>query len=411
MQFPTPPYSITPPSPTLPNISPGNSARSPAPERRTPSGEPVLEEPPKISPDQHEDVIAIVGMACRFPGAPDLPAFWRLLAAGEDAVTDGRQDSGPWSGVTGDADAEDIAYRRGAFVEGIDQFDARFFRIAPIEARLMDPQQRMLLETTWQALEDAAIDPERLKGSRSGVYAGVGSSEYRDVIAASGQIDSFMGTGRQRGRGKDRFRIGPRGPAMPVDMACASSLAAVHQAVVALQRGEVDLALAGGVNATLSQAFVRFHVDVGMVSSAGRCSAFDANADGFVRGEGCGVVGPETLKRSGEGRRPHLGSRERFRVNQNGASAGLAVPNGPGQEMVISDALARAGVAPSEVDYLEAHGTGTELGDSIELRAVSAVYGKDRDAERPLLIVQSRRTSATWSGRQGWPASSRPSWR
>ena len=347
---------------------------------------PVQEGPPQVSSDPYQDAIAIVGMACRFPGAPDLPAFWRLLAAGEDAVTDGRQDPGPWSGVTGDAEAEDIAFRRGAFVEGIDQFDARFFRISPIEARLMDPQQRMLLETTWQALEDAAIDPDRLKGSRSGVYAGVGSSEYRDVIAASGQSDSFMGTAGSVAAGRIAFALGLEGPAMPVDMACASSLAAVHQAVAALQRGEVDLALAGGVNATLSQAFVRFHVDVGMVSSAGRCSAFDANADGFVRGEGCGVLVLKRLSEAVADGDRIWGLVKGSAVNQNGASAGLAVPNGPGQEMVIADALGIAGVAPSEVDYLEAHGTGTELGDSIELRAVSAVYGKDRDAERPLLI-------------------------
>ena len=195
---------------------------------------PVREPRPQVRLE--EDGIAIVGMACRFPGAPDLSAFWRLLETGKSAVTDGRQDSGPWSGITGDPAAEDVAYRRGAFVEGIDRFDARFFRIAPIEARMMDPQQRMLLETSWQALEDAAIDPDLLNGSRTGVYAGVGSTEYRDLIAARGQDDSYLGTTASVAVGRVAFALGLEGPAMPVDMACASSLAAVHQAVAALQR-------------------------------------------------------------------------------------------------------------------------------------------------------------------------------
>ena len=246
---------------------------------------------------QEEDSIAIVGMACRFPGAPDLPTFWRLLEEGETTVTDGRQDGGNWKGLVGDPKEEEAVYRRGGFVEGIDQFDARFFRIAPIEARMMDPQQRMLLETTWQALEDAGIDPEGLRGSRTGVYAGVGGSEYRDVIAASGQEDAFLGTAASVAAGRIAFAFGLEGPAMPVDMACASSLAAVHQASVALMRGEVDLALASGVNVTLSQSFARFYRELGMISKTGQCNAFDTAADGFVRSEGCGVV---VLKRLSE---------------------------------------------------------------------------------------------------------------
>ena len=333
-----------------------------------------------------EDGIAIVGMACRMPGSPDLAAFWQVLEEGKETVTDGRQDTGDWDGVTGDPSAEDPNLRRGGFVEGLDRFDARFFRIAPIEARVMDPQQRMLLETSWQALEDAGIAPDSLKGSRSGVYVGIGSSEYRDLIAASDEQENYFGTTGSVAAGRIAFALGLEGPAMPVDMACASSIAAVHQAAAALERGEVDLALVGGVNANLSQAITRFHHELGMLSTAGRCNAFDASADGFVRGEGCGVL---VLKRLSEAEADGdriWGLVKGSAVNQNGASAGLPVPNGPAQEVVISDALARAGVAPSEVDYLEAHGTGTELGDSIELRAVSAVYGKDRDAEKPLLI-------------------------
>ena len=325
-------------------------------------------------------------MACRFPGAGDLAAFWELLESGADAMTDGRQDGGSWSGAVGDPDAEDVACRRGAFVDGIDWFDSRFFRISPIEARTMDPQQRMLLETTWQALEDAGIDPDGLRGSRTGVYAGIGGGEYRDLFQAAGGEHNYLGTTGSVTVGRVAFALGLEGPAMPVDMACASSLASVHQAVAGLQRGEVDLALAGGVNAVLSPGVSRYMMDVGMLSPTGHCSPFDASADGYVRSEGCGMV---VLKRLGEaeadGDRVYAVIRGSA-VNQNGASAGLTVPNGPAQERVMAEALAQAGVSPSQVDYLEAHATGSQLGDPIELNAAAAVYGEGRGADRPLLV-------------------------
>ena len=333
-----------------------------------------------------EDAIAIVGMACRFPGAPDLASFWELLESGADAVTDGRQDAGPWRGLTGDPTADDPLYRRGGFIEGIDRFDNSFFRISPIEARMMDPQQRMLLETTWQALEDAGIDPQGLRGSRTGVYVGVGGSEYREAIAAAGQEDLYFGTTPSITAGRVAYVLGLEGPAMPVDVACASSLAAVHQAAAALQRGEVDMALAGGVKATLSLPLVRFHRDMGMLSASGRCNAFDAGADGFVRSEGCGVLALKRLSDAEADGDRIWGLVAGTAVNQNGASAGLPTPNGPAMERVMEDALGRAGVDPSDVDYLEAHGTGTNLGDSIELRALASVYGRGREAEQPLLV-------------------------
>ena len=286
----------------------------------------------------------------------------------------------------GDPQAENPLYRRGGFVEGIDKFDNSFFRISPIEARMMDPQQRMLLETTWQALEDAGIDPGGLRGSRTGVYVGVGGSEYREVITASGQDEMYFGTTGSVTAGRVAFVLGLEGPAIAVDTACASSLVAVHQAAAALQRGEVDMALAGGTNSTLSLPIVRFHRDIGMISASGQCNAFDASADGFVRSEGCGVLVLKRLSHAeADGDRIWglvLGSA----VNQNGASAGLPVPNGPAQERVMEDALARAGVEPSDIDYMEAHGTGTVLGDSIELNALASVYGRGRDADRPLLV-------------------------
>ena len=332
------------------------------------------------------DRIAIVGMACRFPGAADLSSFWDRLAAGADAVTDGRPGPGPWRDLDRDADADNAAYRGGGYVGGIDEFDARFFSIRPIEARTMDPQQRMMLETSWQALEDAGMNPDRLRGSRTGVYVGISGCEYRDVMARSGADIAYLGTTGSIAAGRIAFALGLMGPAMPLDMTCASSLVAVHEAFAALQRGEVDLALAGGVNALLAPAVSRFMAEIGLLSPTGRCRTFDAAADGHVRGEGCGMI---VLKRLAEAEADGdriWGVVRGSAVNHNGTSAALTVPNGPAQEQVIDEALSRAGVAPSEVDYLEAHGTGSELGDPMEVQAAASVLGREREADRPLLM-------------------------
>ena len=366
-----------PPAPLAPQATPASPAASASRGPRA---------PPPPATQSTDDAIAIVGMACRFPGAPDLAAFWRLLEAGSDMVTDGRRDAGPWEGVAGDPEGEEDVARRGAFLEDIDKFDARFFRIPPIEARTMDPRQRLLLETTWHALEDAGIDPTGLRGSRTGVYAGVGNGDYRDLAVAQGEAHGYLGTTMSVTAGRISFALGLTGPAVPLDMACASSLAAVHQAAAGLRQGEVDMALVGGVNAVLSPDITSYMHEVGMLSRTGRCSTFDAAADGFVRGEGCGVA---ILKRLGDA----VADGDRIwavirgsAVNQNGQSAALTVPNGPAQERVIEDALAVAGIPPGEVDYLEAHGAGSDLGDPIEVQAAAAVYGRDRAPERPLLI-------------------------
>ena len=340
--------------------------------------------PPAIR--HQDDGIAIVGMACRFPGAPDLPAFWRQLEAGVNAVTDKRPDADSPSDLAQSLPTGYAAYGRGGFVEGIDKFDAGFFRITPIEARIMDPLQRMMLETSWQALEDAGMDPNRLRGSRTGVYAGIGTSEYRDLMTTSAYGVSYLCTNASMAVGRVAFHLGLEGPAMPVDLNCASSLVALHHAVAALQQSEVNMALVGGVSAILSPGITREMADLGMLSRTGECKTFEASADGFVRGEGCGMV---VLKRLGEavadGDRV-WGVIRGSAVNQNGASAGPTVPNGPVQERVIEEALSRAGVAPAEVDYLEAHGSGSELGDTIEMQSAAAVYGKGREADHPLLI-------------------------
>ena len=338
--------------------------------------------------------IAIVGMACRFPGGEELAAFWSQLQAGRStvaAVSEGgaRPDEGGACLREATADGQSVL-RWGSFIDGIDRFDASFFRIAPVEARLLDPQQRLLLETSWEALEEAGIDPAGLKGSRSGVFAGICTNEYLELLPLEagefGSVYTMTGNSHSTAIGRVAFTLGLEGPAIAVDTACSSSLVALHQAVVSLQRGESDLALAGGVNALLSRANTELMVGAGMLSPDGRCKTFDAAADGYVRGEGCGMV---VLKRLSDAEA--AGDRiwavvRGSAVNQDGASAGLTVPNGPAQERVIGEALRRAGLQPSEVDYLEAHGTGTELGDPVEAHAAAAAYGRGRAPERPLLI-------------------------
>ncbi len=351
-----------------------------------PAPQPQVQPEPEPIVQREDDGIAIVGMACHFPGASDLSTFWHQLEAGVDAVTDGRQDPGSWNNLAKDLPSKYAAYRRGGFVEGIDQFDARFFRISPIEARLMDPRQRMMLETTWQAIEDAGMDPDVLRGSRTGLYAGIATSEYRDLMTASEYGISYLGTAASMTVGRISFLLGLEGPTIPVELNCASSLVAVHQAVMGLRQGEVDMALVGGTHAVLSPDLTREMADLGMLSREGQSRPFDASADGFTRGEGCGMV---VLKRLSEAEADGdriWGVIRGSAVNQNGASAGPTVPNGPAQERVIEEALSRAGIVPSEVDYLEAHGGGSELGDPIEIQAAAAVYGKGREADRPLLI-------------------------
>ena len=337
-------------------------------------------------------LIAIVGMACRFPGGADLSQFWRTLQAGGTAVTSGPPDFRREQArdFLPPGSRSRAGFGRGAYLDGIDRFDASFFRIAPVEARLLDPQQRLLLETSWEALEEAGIDPAGLKGSRTGVFAGIYTNEYRDLISNSGrEIASLYvatGTSYSTAIGRVAFTLGLEGPAMALDTACSSSLVAVHQAVTSLQREESDLALAGGVNAILSPVLTEIFAGAGMLSPDGRCKTFDAAADGFVRGEGCGMVALKRLSDAeADGDRIWAVVRGSA-VNQDGASAGLTVPSGPAQERVIADALSRAGLEPSEVDYLETHGTGTELGDRVEAHAAAAAYGRGRAPERPLLI-------------------------
>ena len=350
---------------------------------------------PTMQPHSAGEPIAIVGMACRFPGANDLDSFWKLLEEGGNAITENVPGAvgGRMGTLFGDAELPNEACRFGAFVDNIEQFDAAFFRISPVEAQLLDPQQRMMLETTWLALEDAGIDPDGLRETRTGVYTGISNDEYRMLVLdttrpteAAGSLYALSGTNLNGTSGRVSFVLGLMGPAKAVDAACASALVAVHDAVADLQAGKADLAIAGGVQAILNGRIYELRADSMMLSPDGQCKAFDASANGYVRGEGCGVV---VLKRLSEAEAD--GDRiwaviKGAAVNHGGASVGLTVPHTPALEAVIKAAHADAGIPPSEVDYLEAHGTGTAVGDPIEINAAATVYSEGRDPDHPLLV-------------------------
>ena len=339
--------------------------------------------------------IAIIGMACRFPGANDIEAFWRLLETGGNAVVEGVPGSGVgrWGQIFGDTPVQSEGCRFGAFVDDIDRFDDAFFRISPVEAELLDPQQRMMLEVSWQALEDAGIDPDRLRESRTGVYSGISNDEYRMLVVDSAKpaeaaacLYALSGTNLNGTAGRVSFVLGLTGPAKAVDAACASAMVAINDAVADLQQGKANLALAGGVQAILNGRIYELRADAMMLSPDGQCKTFDASANGYVRAEGCGVVVLKRLSDAvADGDRIWAVIRGSV-VNHGGTGVGLTVPNTPALEQVMEDALFQAGVDPLEVDYVEAHGTGTAVGDPIELNAVSSVYGKGRDARDPLLI-------------------------
>ena len=316
-----------------------------------------------------------------------MESYWEMLREGVDAVREvpsSRWDIEAFYDANPDAPGK-MNSRYGGFLDEIERFDAHFFGISPREAASLDPQQRLLLEVSWEALERAGLSPQSLAGSRTGVFVGICGSDYGQLVMARGSaaIDAYVGTGMAHSvaAGRLSYVLGLQGPCFAVDTACSSSLVALSQACDSLRAGQCDLALAGGVNVVLSpEASINFS-KARMLAPDGRCKTFDASADGYVRGEGCGVV---VLKRLSDARRDRdlvLAVVRGSAVNQDGRSSGLTVPNGPAQQQVIREALAAAGVAGSAVQYVEAHGTGTSLGDPIEVQALGAVLGEGRSAD------------------------------
>ncbi len=337
--------------------------------------------------------IAIIGLGGRFPGnCHDPESYWRLLHNGEDTVREipaSRWDIDAY--YDPDPNVQGKMYTRyGSFLEDVDLFDAQFFGISPREAASMDPQHRILLEVSWEALEHAGQSPARLKGSQTGVFIGITNNDYARLLESAGveRVDAYhlTGTPLNFASGRLSYTLGLHGPCLAVDTACSSSLVAVHLACQSLRSGECELALAGGVNLVLSAAGYVIACRARMMAHDGRCKTFDARADGFVRGEGCGVVVLKRLSDAVAARDNILAVIRGSAVNQDGYSSGLTVPNKSAQEAVIRRALDFAAVPPAAVGYVEAHGTGTALGDPIELRALSAVLGSGRSESEPFAV-------------------------
>ena len=341
---------------------------------------------------QKNEPIAIIGMGCRFPGGANSPeAFWELLSRGKEVIVpvpSQRWDAEAYYDENPDLPNKTYA-RYGGFIDAVDQFDPQFFGMTPREAIALDPQQRLLLEVSWEALENAGIAPQKLTGTQTGVFVGIGLDDYAKLqIKQQIPIDAYTGSGNAFcfASGRLSYFLGLQGPSLAIDTACSSSLVTVHLACQSLRNRESNLALAGGVSLMLSPEVTLYLSKTRALSPDGRCKTFDKDANGYVRGEGCGMV---VLKRFSDAISDGdniLGVIRGSAVNQDGPSSGLTVPNGSAQMAVIRQALENAKVKPEQISYLEAHGTGTALGDPIEVRGINNILCKDRSTDNPLMV-------------------------
>ena len=347
------------------------------------SGQAMLNEP-----------IAVIGLGCRLPKGIDTAAqFYAFLKEGRDAIIEIPKER--WSlenYYSSDKSEPGKMYTRfGSFVDNIEEFDPGFFEISPREAKYIDPQGRLLLETCWEALENASVAPSSLIGSPTGVFIGITTNDYNDLLRQSNVDDAYnayVGTGNLSSAvvGRVSHFLGLQGPNMAIDTACSSSLVALHQACVSLQNKETDLALTGGVQLNILPTWHINFSKAQMLSPEGQCKTFDADANGYVRGEGCAVV---ILKRLSDAIRDKDNIRAVIRatsVNQDGISSGFTVPNGDAQIALIKQSMNKARIEAADVSYVEAHGTGTSLGDPIEVNSIKETYGKNRETSNPLLL-------------------------
>ncbi len=351
-------------------------------------GHTVKDAPNKEEINPKNDAVAIVGMTCRFPGANSIEAFWDNLKSGKDSITE--VPSQRWNieaYYSEEIDGDHMNTRWGGFIEHVDKFDASFFGISSREAKRMDPQQRILLELTHELIESSGYAPSSLKNTKTGVFIGIMQNDYRDLLKNSSK-DIYSGTGAALSIAANRisYCFDFAGPSIAIDTACSSSLASIHMAAQSIRNGESTMAIAGGINLILAPEPTIALSQASMMSVDGRCKTFDDSANGYVRGEGCGLVLLKPFSKAMKDGDTILAVVKGSAMNQDGRSNGLTAPNGRAQQDVIKSALRSAGLQPNQIAYVEAHGTGTALGDPIEVEALDAVYGNERSSEQPLRI-------------------------
>ena len=339
------------------------------------------------------DAIAVIGMSCRLPGAPSPDAFWELLREGRDAIIQTPAERWALYGLA-EPDESTQGLSRGGYLDAVDRFDAGFFGISPREAATMDPQQRLMLELAWEALEDAGIPPDGLDAGEAGVYVGAISSDYAGLLRRAGAAvtrQAFTGTQRSMIANRVSYFLGARGPSLSVDTGQSSGLVSVHMACESLRAGESSIALAGGVNLNVGPDSALELAALGALSPDGRCFTFDARANGFVRGEGGGLVVLKPFDAAVAGGDRILGVIRGSAVNNDGGGDGLTAPDPDAQKRLLRMAYENAGVRPDQVSYVELHGTGTPLGDRVEAAALGSVLGESREGSS--LRVGSAKTN------------------